>query len=531
MLTSALAFVGLVVVAPQAPSQAVNQFLCTGYDACARAGYSSAGYDTAGSTMYWQMYGGHNCTNYAAYRMVRSGMPNVRPWKGAGNGTNWGEAMADITDGVPRVGAVAWWRANTPGAGKSGHVAYVEQVISPTEIIISEDMWGGDFHWRRISQDSGRWPAGFIHFNDVELRPSTPPSVSGTPVVGRTVSARLGAWPSGAKLSMRWYADGKALPGVDATRPTLQITPALLKKRLRVRVAATKPGFANGVATSPTTSATAPGTLDVATPPAVTGTPQVGETVSVAPAEVSPTPEAVTTQWLADGTPIDGATGPTLTVAPELVGADLTAVQTATATGYRTATLKAAASAPVAPGVMTVRRAYGLSGTARVGRTLAVSPGAVTPADATARYAWLRDGTPIDGADQASYQLQPDDVGRVVTARIMLERAGYRNTWLKAATNGPVTTTPTLSLSTTTSRGGALVVAVRLSARGVSGIDGPISAQVGSLTVQGALQDGRARMVLRGIPAGRRVLEVVYDGTDVVEAAHVRTAVTIPKRR
>ena len=30
-------------------------------------------------------------------------------------------------------------------------VAYVEQVVSDTEIIVSEDYWGGDFYWRRLS--------------------------------------------------------------------------------------------------------------------------------------------------------------------------------------------------------------------------------------------------------------------------------------------------------------------------------------------------------------------------------------------
>ena len=46
---------------------------------------SDAGYGAANATSYWRMYTGHNCTNYAAYRMVKSGMANVRPWSGRPN--------------------------------------------------------------------------------------------------------------------------------------------------------------------------------------------------------------------------------------------------------------------------------------------------------------------------------------------------------------------------------------------------------------------------------------------------------------
>ena len=29
--------------------------------------------------MYWRMYAGHNCTNYVAYRLIQTGMPDSRP--------------------------------------------------------------------------------------------------------------------------------------------------------------------------------------------------------------------------------------------------------------------------------------------------------------------------------------------------------------------------------------------------------------------------------------------------------------------
>src|ERR671912_95046 len=76
--------------------------------ACAGAAVTVA---PASRLMYWRMYSGHNCTNYVAYRLIENGMPNVRPWDGSGNATNWGVAMSRITDSTPTVGSVAWWKA------------------------------------------------------------------------------------------------------------------------------------------------------------------------------------------------------------------------------------------------------------------------------------------------------------------------------------------------------------------------------------------------------------------------------------
>ncbi len=161
-----LALAALAVALPSAPqAAAASSYLCTGYTACAAAGYSHAGYPQVAKTRFWLMTGGHNCTNYVAYRMVTNQASKTRPWSSTGNAYNWGVANAAKTDLTPVVGAVAWWKANVKGAGSTGHVAYVEQVISADEIVVSEDNWGGSFDWRRIKRTSG-WPSGFVHFKD-----------------------------------------------------------------------------------------------------------------------------------------------------------------------------------------------------------------------------------------------------------------------------------------------------------------------------------------------------------------------------
>ena len=116
------------------------------------AGYPNAGYKAHASTSYWRQSTGHNCTNYVAYRLVTNGLANTRPATLSGNAYNWGSAFPSQTNDAPAVGSVAWWGQSFSG---TGHVAYVEKVVSADEIIVSEDNWGGDFRWRTITRSGG----------------------------------------------------------------------------------------------------------------------------------------------------------------------------------------------------------------------------------------------------------------------------------------------------------------------------------------------------------------------------------------
>ena len=169
-----------------APAAAYSGTLCSGYAGCKAEGKGSAGYASHNHKMYWSMYSGHNCTNYVAYRMVRKGMPNRRPWKsyGSGNAENWGNYLRSRTNMTPRVGSVAWYRAYSSRGGSSGHVAYVEKVLSPSKVVISQDSWGGTFSWEVISKGNG-WPSGFIHLRDTPLKNRERPEVSGSRRVRR----------------------------------------------------------------------------------------------------------------------------------------------------------------------------------------------------------------------------------------------------------------------------------------------------------------------------------------------------------
>ena len=163
VLVAALAttLTGLGVAAPARAAEWI--VLCTGYDACNAAGYPDSGYKAQAVTSWWRQSTGHNCTNYVAYRLVQNGLPNTKPTSLSGNASNWGPSFPAQTNTSPAVGSIAWWDTSF---SSTGHVAYVERVLSASDIIISEDNWGGDFRWRRVTLTGGRWPKGFIHLKD-----------------------------------------------------------------------------------------------------------------------------------------------------------------------------------------------------------------------------------------------------------------------------------------------------------------------------------------------------------------------------
>ena len=517
---------GLGLVVTTTPASATAALLCTSYTGCAKAGLSNAGYASANRTMYWRMYNGHNCTNYVAYRMVQSGLPNTRPWSGDGNASNWGPSNPDITNSVPAVGAVAWWAANVRPAGSAGHVAYVEQVISPDEIIVSQDSWGGDFSWARITRVGGSWPSGFIHFNDAKLVNTVKPTVAGTARVGQHLTATPGTWSQpGVALQYQWRADGVAIPG--ATTPSLTVDLAQQGKKIAVRVQAVKPGYSVARAFSPKTPAVEPGVISNTALPTITGTPKVDSTLSASSGTWFPQPTTLAYQWTADGLPIAGATATTLTPGPDLVGKAIAVTVTAAKDGYVDVPAGAVATAPVAPGTITVTGAPTITGTPQLGQTLSLDTGSFTPADATVSVQWLRAGVPVEGSTGSTYQLGAADLGSRISAVVTLTKPGYTTETPHAAPTQLVRTLPTMTVDTTPRKGRVRVV-VRVTAPGVAPVAGTVVVRShGKVVQQLTMTRGRVATTLTDLRPGLRSFTVRFLRTDSVGNVALRKTVRI----
>ncbi|WP_156368155.1 MULTISPECIES: CHAP domain-containing protein [unclassified Aeromicrobium] len=433
---ASLAVVGGLIVSAGVSAQAGSSLLCSGYASCKRAGYDHFGYETKQRTSYWRMYTGTNCTNYVAYRLITTnGMPNVRPKSGVGNARDWGTAMASVTDQTPTVGSVAWW-------GRTGnHVAYVEKVASPTEIIVSESNWGRTFDHRRITKSGSGWPDGFIHFADPDTTPAfsaTPrPTFTGGETVGSRLSATTSAWKPGASFTYQWYADGKAISG--ASSATYTLAAGDLGKAVRVIVTGKKSGYpTKSLASTRITDAVTAGSFASTSRPTFSGQETVGSRLVASTPAWSPTAQ-VSYQWYADGKPIPGATSAVHTVDADQLGAKVRVLATATRPGYTSRTLASERlTGPVAPGGFTTTPRPELTGEESVGSTLTATTAPWSP-EATLAHQWYADGKPIAGATSATYTLTAADRGKKVRVIVTGTRDGFTTRSLASVRiTGPV---------------------------------------------------------------------------------------------
>jgi len=526
-LASLLLVAGVCLVAASPPATATSTLLCRGYDGCTAAGMSASGYKAASSTMWWRMYAGHNCTNYVAYRLVKSGLSTERPWSGSGNASNWGPANPSLTDSAPTVGSVAWWGANVRPAGSSGHVAYVEQVISADEIIVSQDSWGGDFSWARITRVGGSWPSGFIHFNDRPMNNVSVPTLSGTAKVGALLTASPGTWSQPeVTLTYQWRAGRTNVAG--ATAPTFKPRLAQQDMRISVRVTAAKFGYPSTAVTSLKTLPVAPGEISISSRPSVTGDPRVDSVLTASPGTWSPTPSAVSYQWFGDGKPVEGATGATFAPGPQQVGKRLAIQVTAAKDGYAAVSSTSVATGPVVAGTLTLTAPPVVSGTPRPGETLSLDPGAFTPEASGVSVEWLRGRAVVEGANASTYQLTSADLGSRIIARLTVTRPGYTTLVPEATSKRLVREIPKLRVRTPGRGEGRVRVSVEVSAPGVQDVPGTVAViWRGTTLKQLTLERGAASTTLKGLPSGDRTLRLRYLGSRSVLTAKVLRPVRI----
>ncbi|WP_456697994.1 CHAP domain-containing protein [Aeromicrobium sp. P5_D10] len=414
-----LLFAALLV--PTNPAQAAYTVLCSGYTSCQDKGYPHAGYSSHKGTSYWNMYTGTNCTNYVAYRLVTTnGMPNKRPKSGVGNARDWGTTMASVTDSVPTVGSVAWW-------GKTGnHVAYVEKVVSSSEVWVSESNWSGAFDWRRITKSGSGWPDGFIHFSDPRIINETKPAVVGTPKVDAAIKASGGVWsPKGNTYAYQWLADGTAIRG--ATAKTFTPSAAQAAKKLAVQVTATRPSYPTVKVTSPAVEV-ALGAFTQASSPVLPASPRVDTPLTVTAGAVTPAAATRAYAWFADGSTIKGAQSATFTPGPEYAGKGLSVRITSIRPGYMTHVARTPRTVAVAAGSLTNTVQPAVSGVAAVGSRLTTTPGTWSKPGLAFSYQWRASGMPIAGATGASYDIAPNLLGKTIDVVVTASRSGYVTT-------------------------------------------------------------------------------------------------------
>lgn len=158
----------------------------------------------------------------------------------------------------------------------------------------------------------------------------------------------------------------------------------------------------------------------MAAPPVVSGTAQVGVTLSTTTGGWTGNPTSFGYQWYGNGTAISGATASTYVPVAGDVGHTIQSGVTATNAGGTSCLSQSVATAAVlaAPGIANISAPV-ITGTAQVGQTLTSSTGTWSiTAGTTYAYQWNRAGVAIGGATASTYVPVTADVGNMLTVTV-----------------------------------------------------------------------------------------------------------------
>ena len=185
--------------------------------------------------------------------------------------------------------------------------------------------------------------------------------------------------------------------------------------------------------------------------PTITGTVQVGFTVTAEAGDWTPSSIDLAYQWLRDGEPILGAVKPEYDVTSDDFEHVLSVTVTGSRENYETVSLTSAETAPVEGAALTPFKPS-ISGKGTVGATLTAHAPAWGPVPVALSYQWLSDGEDIAGATALTYKVAAADAGKLITFELTGSKAGYKTS---SKVSAPIaignvfTATPTPKISGT----------------------------------------------------------------------------------
>ena len=185
--------------------------------------------------------------------------------------------------------------------------------------------------------------------------------------------------------------------------------------------------------------------------PAVSGTPQVGMKLKTTNGKWSATNLVFHYQWLANGTPISGATTKSFKPTAAQLGQRLRAKVTATKSGSHTGSATSPPTHSVAHGVFANTAAPAITGTPQVGVQLSASTGTWSPAGAY-EYRWFAGGTLLSDATGPTFTPTAAELGKPIKVKVVSRLDGYATMAVVSEVTDPVapgqfhaTAAPTIS--------------------------------------------------------------------------------------
>jgi hypothetical protein len=271
---------------------------------------------------------------------------------------------------------------------------------------------------------------GAVH-GDIDAAMSPPPEgqppvntvapvLSGTPEVGETLSCSQGSWDNEpTEYDYAWRRNGVLSGGQTATTYVVQGTD--VGATLRCEVTATNADGSDTAQSNGLVVAT-PAPVNT-TPPALTGTPAVGETLSCSQGSWEYTPTAFAYSWRRGATLISGENSSSYVVQNPDRGFNVSCEVTASNSGGATTAASNAFSIPAPPGAPVETTPPVLTGTAAVGQTLVCSNGAWENSPTEFDHAWRRSGSPIPGEAASSYVIAASDAGHAIGCEVTATNA------------------------------------------------------------------------------------------------------------
>jgi hypothetical protein len=114
--------------------------------------------------------------------------------------------------------------------------------------ILASDL-GGEMIFRVVASKPGYTSvtANSVGFTVIAgtISPTAAPTISGTATVRKTLTARTTGWMPSVTFSYQWLRNGVDIPA--ATRSTYKLVKADGKKRISVRVSATRFGYTDSI--------------------------------------------------------------------------------------------------------------------------------------------------------------------------------------------------------------------------------------------------------------------------------------------
>ena len=244
---------------------------------------------------------------------------------------------------------------------------------------------------------------------------TTPTTITGTPAkVGVELTATEPTWSDPtATTTYQWQQSGVAIP--DATQQTYTVRPADVGKQLSVVATGTTPLQQAGQSTSDPVTGMLGDAIEPTSPPSITGTPAVGQTLTAKPGTWDGDPEPTFGyRWYRNGVVISGATKSTYAVSGADAGRSLAVVVTATRPGYRPGSAaagpKQVAKVTTTTKLVLVKKTIAKGAKGQVRITLTAR--GLTPSGTVRVF----DGTKL----VATYTVRPSDNGvRVVTLPVL----------------------------------------------------------------------------------------------------------------